>query len=414
MTKPLNIVVGVGGGIAAYKIPALIRLFTEQGHSVRVVPTRSALKFVGAPTWEALSGSPVTAEVWDNVAEVPHVAIGQNADLVIVAPATADFMARVCAGMADDLLTNVLLTTTAPVVVVPAMHTEMWENAATQSNVRTLRERGYIVVEPAEGRLTGADTGKGRMPEPDAIAALALLQVSSDVQDMTGLQVVVSAGGTREYIDPVRFLGNRSSGKQGIALAADALRRGAQVTLVLANVSLPTPAGVEVVRVDTTEQLREAMIAQSHDADVIVMAAAVADYAPVHVSSTKMKKSEDGQSPTIELRRTPDILAELVALQTATHPDQTIVGFAAETGDDVADVLAHGAAKLARKGCDLLVVNEVGHEGNTGTGFGTDDNQVTILFADGREGVHVPTASKSDIAHAVLSQVLSLRNTHTA
>lgn len=414
MTKRLNIVVGVGGGIAAYKIPALIRLLTEQGHSVRVVPTRSALKFVGAPTWEALSGAPVTAEVWDNIAEVPHVAIGQNADLVIVAPATADFMARVCAGMADDLLTNVLLTTTAPVVVVPAMHTEMWENTATQVNVRTLRERGYIVVEPAEGRLTGADTGKGRMPEPDAIAELALLQVSSDVQDMSGLQVVVSAGGTREYIDPVRFLGNRSSGKQGIALAADALRRGAQVTLVLANVSLPTPAGVDVVRVDTTEQLREAMILQSHDADVIVMAAAVADYAPAHVSSTKMKKSEDGQSPTIELRRTPDILAELVSLQTATHPDQTIVGFAAETGDDVADVLAHGAAKLARKGCDLLVVNEVGQEGNTGTGFGTDDNQVTILFADGREGVHVPTASKSDIAHAVFSQVLSLRNTHTA
>ena len=414
MTTPLNIVVGVGGGIAAYKVPGLVRLLKEQGHHVRVVPTRSALKFVGAPTWEALSGEPVTAEVWDNIADVPHVAIGQHADLVIVAPATADFIARVASGMADDLLTNVILSTTAPIVIAPAMHTEMWENAATQANVATLRTRGIAIIEPAEGRLTGADTGKGRMPEVEEIADFALAQVSADARDLSGLNVVISAGGTREYIDPVRFLGNRSSGKQGIALAADAVHRGAQVTLVLANVSLPIPTGATVVRVDTTEQLRTAMIDLSHDADVIVMAAAVADYAPVAVSATKMKKTDDGSSPTIELRRTPDVLAELVALQQATHPDLTIVGFAAETGDAQSDVLTHGAAKLARKGCDLLVVNQVGNETESGAGFGTDENQVAILFADGRDAVHVPQSSKATVAHAVLSQVLEVRNTHTA
>lgn len=414
MTTPLNIVVGVGGGIAAYKVPGLVRLLKEQGHDVRVVPTRSALKFVGAPTWEALSGEPVTAEVWDNIADVPHVAIGQHADLVIVAPATADFIARVASGMADDLLTNVILSTTAPIVIAPAMHTEMWENAATQANVATLRQRGIVIIEPAEGRLTGADTGKGRMPEVEEIAEYALAQVTADARDLGSLNVVISAGGTREYIDPVRFLGNRSSGKQGIALAADAVRRGAQVTLVLANVSLPVPTGVAVVRVDTTDQLRTAMIDLSHDADVIVMAAAVADYAPVTMSATKMKKTDNGSSPTIELRRTPDVLAELVALQQATHPDLTIVGFAAETGDAESDVLTHGAAKLARKGCDLLVVNQVGSEAESGAGFGTDDNQVTILFADGRDAVHVPQSSKSTVAHAVLSQVLEVRNTHTA
>ncbi len=277
------VVLGVSGGIAAYKSCELLRRLTESGHDVTVVPTAAALRFVGAPTWAALCGKPVSAEVWDDVHEVPHVRIGQSADLVVVAPATADLLAKAAHGLADDLLTNTLLTARCPVVFAPAMHTEMWEHPATQANVATLRERGAIVIEPAEGRLTGADSGKGRLPEPAEIfdfctEVLARARDGAAARDLAGRHVVVSAGGTREYLDPVRFLGNRSSGLQGYALARAAVARGAEVTLVAANVTLPDPAGVKVVRVETTAQLRDEVLAAAVGADAVVMAAAPADF----------------------------------------------------------------------------------------------------------------------------------------
>ncbi|MEI6404651.1 MAG: bifunctional phosphopantothenoylcysteine decarboxylase/phosphopantothenate--cysteine ligase CoaBC [Actinomycetes bacterium] len=393
-TKSLNIVLGVGGGIAAYKVAALLRTLTEAGHDVRVVPTPSALKFVGTATWEALSGNPVTAEVWDNVSEVPHVTIGKNADLIIVAPATADLLSRAAHGAANDLLTNVLLTATCPVVYAPAMHTEMWLNAATQSNVDILRSRGAVVLEPANGRLTGDDSGPGRMPEPEHIAAAALALASTTQRDLNGRRVLVTAGGTRENLDPVRFIGNRSSGKQGVAIAQAARDRGADVTLVCANVTAPVPSGVTVLHVETGQELKAAVEAHIAQVDVIVMAAAVADFAPAHVSDVKIKKSDDGLAPTIELVRTPDILTGIVANKLA---HQFVVGFAAETGDSQASVVEHGRAKLARKGCDALVVNDV-----TGDkAFGSDKNEVTILLKGDAHEVHVPRASKVEIANAL-------------
>ena len=291
--KP-RVVLGVSGGIAAYKACELLRRLTESGHDVTVVPTAAALRFVGAPTWAALSGKPVSAEVWDDVHEVPHVRIGQSADLVVVAPATADLMAKAAHGMADDLLTNTLLTARCPVVFAPAMHTEMWEHAATRANVATLRERGALVLEPAEGRLTGADSGKGRLPEAAEIFDVCLDVLARGVaaQDLAGRQVVVSAGGTREYLDPVRFLGNRSSGLQGYALARAAASRGAEVTLVAANMALPEPAGVKVVRVETTEQLRAEVLAAASSADAVVMAAAPADFRP---TSVQRRQDQEGR-----------------------------------------------------------------------------------------------------------------------
>ena len=311
-----RVVLGVSGGIAAYKACELLRRFTESGHDVTVVPTAAALQFVGAPTWAALSGKPVSTEVWDDVHEVPHVRIGQAADLVVVAPATADLVAKAAHGLADDLLTNTLLTARCPVVLAPAMHTEMWEHPATAANVATLRSRGVVVVEPAEGRLTGKDTGKGRLPEPAEIFDLAVevLARGTAVPDLAGRQVVVvSAGGTREYLDPVRFLGNRSSGLQGYALARAAAARGAEVTLVSANVSLPDPAGVKVVRVETTAQLRDEVVLAAGSADAVVMAAAPADFRPTAVSEAKIKKAHDGSAPAIELEQNPDILKEISA-----------------------------------------------------------------------------------------------------
>src|ERR671931_2420108 len=377
--KP-KVVLGVSGGIAAYKACDLLRRLTESGHDVRVVPTASALHFVGAATWSALSGNPVTTEVWDSVHEVPHVRIGQSADLVVVAPATADLLAKAAHGIADDLLTNTLLTARCPLVFVPAMHTEMWEHPATAENVATLRRRGALVLEPAVGRLTGADTGKGRMPEPDEIARLAELLLGNPATlpyDLAGRHVVVSAGGTREPLDPVRFLGNASSGKQGYALAAVAAARGARVTLVAANVELPDPAGTDVVRVGSAVELRDAVHKAAQDADVVVMAAAVADFRPSQPAAHKIKKSEAAPSP-IALDENPDVLSELVA---ARRPGMLIVGFAAETGDSSASVLDHGRAKLARKGCDLLVVNAVG----PGKAFEVEDNAGWLLAADGAE-----------------------------
>ncbi|HKC27426.1 MAG TPA: bifunctional phosphopantothenoylcysteine decarboxylase/phosphopantothenate--cysteine ligase CoaBC [Jatrophihabitans sp.] len=377
-----RVVLGVGGGIAAYKAADLLRKLTEAGHDVQVVPTDSALRFVGAPTWAALSHHPVAVDVWTGAEDVPHMQLGRQAALVVVAPATADLLARAAHGLADDLLTNTLLTARCPVLFVPAMHTEMWEHPATAENVATLRRRGAVVLEPASGRLTGADTGKGRMPEPDEIARFAELLLARRAAlpyDLAGRHVVVSAGGTREPLDPVRFLGNSSSGKQGYALAAVAAARGARVTLVAANVDLPDPAGTDVVRVGSALDLREAVHKAAQDADVVVMAAAVADFRPVATAEYKIKKSEHRPAP-IELTQNPDILTELVA---AKRPGALIVGFAAETGDDRASVLEHGRAKLARKGADLLVVNAVG----PGKAFGQSHNAGVILGADGSETV---------------------------
>ncbi|MFI6731800.1 bifunctional phosphopantothenoylcysteine decarboxylase/phosphopantothenate--cysteine ligase CoaBC [Nonomuraea sp. NPDC050451] len=416
----MKVVLGVSGGIAAYKACELLRLFTESGHEVRVVPTREALKFVGAPTWAALSGNPVSAEVWDDVHEVPHVRIGKQADLVVVAPATADVLARAAHGLAGDLLTNTLLTATCPVVFAPAMHTEMWQHPATRANVETLRERGAVVIDPAVGRLTGADTGPGRLPDPAEIFEVCLRVLRGRPRDLAGRKVVVSAGGTREAIDPVRYLGNRSSGRQGYALARTAAARGAEVTLVAANVALPDPAGAKVVRVESAYELREAVLAAAGDADAVVMAAAVADFRPATRHEAKIKKT-DGEPEPIFLAKNPDILAELGTLRReaqaaearsggAARPlagpepgdvmrrrergayPEVIVGFAAETHD----VLANGQAKLARKGCDLLVVNQVGE----GLAFGTPDNAATVLVAGG-DPVEVPFGPKEALADVV-------------
>ena len=404
-----RVVLGVSGGIAAYKACELLRRFTESGHDVTVVPTAAALEFVGAATWAALSGKPVSTEVWTDVHEVPHVRIGQQAELVVVAPATADLLAKAAHGLADDLLTNTLLTARCPIVFAPAMHTEMWEHPATQANVATLRSRGAIVIEPAEGRLTGADTGKGRLPDPGEIFAVAADILSrrdehggATTQDLAGLRVVVSAGGTREYLDPVRFIGNRSSGLQGYALARTAAARGAEVTLVAANVTLPDPAGVKVVKVETTAQLQERVIEACASADAIVMAAAPADFRPESAAVTKIKKSEDGSSPEIRLTQNPDILAGLAHERPNDHI--VVVGFAAETGDDTGSVMDHARAKLARKGCDLLVVNDVGG----GAVFGSEDNEAVVLAADG-SSVNVPLGSKAALAHVIWDRVLGVR-----
>jgi len=389
-----EIVLGVSGGIASYKAAELLRLFTESGHGVRVVPTESSLNFVGAATWEALSGKPVQHEVFEHVDEVAHVRIGQSADLVLVAPATANLLAKAAHGLADDLLTNTLLTARCPVVMAPAMHTEMWEHAATQANVATLRERGVMVLDPAVGRLTGKDSGKGRLPDPEQIYAAALQVLQGWPSDLAGRHVVVSAGGTREYLDPVRFLGNRSSGRQGYALAEAAAARGAQVTLIAANVSLPDPAGVDVQQVVSTEELRQAVVAAAADADAVVMAAAPADFRPAEFIESKIKKTGDGVAPDISLVENPDILAELVRSRTSKRP--VIVGFAAETGDANGSVIEHGRAKLERKGCDLLVVNDV----SAGKVFGSEQNEAVLLGSDGSVA-EVPFGPKIDLAHAI-------------
>ncbi|MFJ9645332.1 bifunctional phosphopantothenoylcysteine decarboxylase/phosphopantothenate--cysteine ligase CoaBC [Streptomyces sp. NPDC101206] len=395
MVKP-KVVLGVSGGIAAYKACELLRRLTESGHDVRVVPTAAALNFVGEATWAALSGNPAGTEVWETVHEVPHVRIGQSADLVVVAPATADMLAKAAHGLADDLLTNTLLTARCPVVFAPAMHTEMWEHPATQENVAMLRRRGAVVIEPAVGRLTGKDTGKGRLPDPEEIYEVCLRVLARGVAepDLAGRHVVISAGGTREPLDPVRFLGNRSSGKQGYALARTAVARGARVTLVAANTALADPAGADVVRVGTAVQLREAVLKAAADADVVVMAAAVADFRPAAYASGKIKKQEGQEPAPVALVRNPDVLAEVAADR--AREGQVVVGFAAETDE----VLANGRAKLLRKKCDLLVVNEVGE---TKT-FGSEENEAVILSSDGQETA-VPYGPKEALADAIWDQV---------
>ncbi|MGB3302233.1 bifunctional phosphopantothenoylcysteine decarboxylase/phosphopantothenate--cysteine ligase CoaBC [Gordonia sp. (in: high G+C Gram-positive bacteria)] len=404
-----HILIGVGGGIAAYKVCSVIRHYKEAGHDVRVMPTKAALNFVGAATFEALSGNPVSTDVFDDVDQVAHVALGRQADLVIIAPATADLMARAAAGRADDLLTASLLTVSCPVVFVPAMHTEMWEHPATVANVATLRERGVTVMTPASGRLTGSDTGAGRMPEPSEIAAIGdLLLDRADAlpYDLHGVRMLISAGGTREALDPVRYLGNHSSGKQGYALARAAAQRGATVTLVSGATSNPgQPAAVDIVNIDSARELEAEMTQRAPEADVVIMAAAVADFRPVSVAGAKIKKKgSDGPAP-IELDTNPDILAGLVRGRAdGAIPEKTIiVGFAAETGDADGGVLDHGRAKLRRKGCDLLVVNAVGG----GKAFGTEDNTGWLLTADGHE-TGLPFGSKTLMASRILDEVASL------
>lgn len=411
MTERKRIIVGVAGGIAAYKAATVVRQLTEAGHAVRVVPTESALRFIGAATFEALSGNPVHTGVWDDVHEVPHVRIGQEADLVVVAPATADLLARAVAGRADDLLTATLLTARCPVLFAPAMHTEMWLHPATVDNVATLRRRGAVVLEPASGRLTGADSGAGRLPEAEEISTLAhLLLERGDAlpYDMAGVKVLVTAGGTREPIDPVRFIGNRSSGKQGYAMARVMAQRGADVTLIAGNTAgLIDPAGVDVVHIGSAAQLRDAVSKHAPDAHVLVMAAAVADFRPSQVETNKIKKSADpdAAAPVIELTRTDDVLAGAVRARTDGQlPNmRAIVGFAAETGDANGDVLFHARTKLRRKGCDLLVVNAVGEN----RAFEVDNNDGWLLAAAGTESA-LEHGSKTLMASRIVDAIVAV------
>lgn len=403
----MRIVLGVSGGIAAYKACLLLRRFTEAGHDVTVIPTAAALRFVGAPTWAALSGKSVADDVWTHVEDVPHVRIGKSAELVVVAPATTDLLAKAAHGLADDLLTNTLLTARCPIVMAPAMHTEMWQHPATVANVATLRERGIHVMEPDSGRLTGADTGPGRLREPEEIAAYALDLVPGDraatAGPLAGRRVVVSAGGTHEPIDPVRFIGNRSSGKQGYALAAVAAERGAEVTLVSANAALPVPPGVDLVPVETTLELQQAVMKAGQDADAIVMAAAPADYRAATYTDHKIKKTGGGDDLVLQLVENPDIVKGLVA-ERGESPRPVIVSFAAETGDAGSSVMDLARAKFARKGSDIQVVNEVG----PGVTFGQDEAVIHILTRDGGDipaETQVGPADKVTLAHAVWDAV---------
>lgn len=432
-----RIVVGVAGSVSAYKAPFVIRLLRRAGHEVEVVVTAAALRFIGEPALAAVSGGPVATGLFDDPAAASHVALGERADLVVVAPASADLLARVAAGRADDLLTATILTTGAPVVLAPAMHTRMWTNPATAHNVATLRSRGLTVIDPDTGPLTGGDVGAGRLPEPERIVerALAVLDAvgapagagdcadaarAADAADagagrggapLAGLRVVVSAGGTREPIDPVRYLGNRSSGRQGAALAAAAAAAGADVVLVAANIGPEVlglvPDGVEVIPVGTALELRDAVRGAARDADAVVMAAAVADFRPARALDVKLKKRPPGPDgaqpapPALELVANPDVLAGLAADPPRPAPGRTLlVGFAAETGDDAGDVLSHGAAKARRKGADLMAVNAVG----PATGFGDVPNSVIVLDAAGAE-VARAAGSKDEVARALIALI---------
>lgn len=428
-----RIVLGVSGGIAAYKVASLLRLYREAGHEVDVIPTPNSLEFVGRATWEALSGRQVTESVFQEIDSVRHVRLGQEADLVVVAPATADILARAATGQSNDLLTATLLTAHCPVVFAPAMHTEMWLHPATQANVATLRSRGVTVLDPADGRLTGKDSGPGRLPEPaelfektSAILAASLNQRATATHNQSGAGssssgsdgaesspdaarplegriVTISAGGTREPLDPVRFLGNRSSGRQGVAIAQAARDAGADVRFVAAHMDIPTPDGVILTTASTALELRDAVFEAARGADILIMNAAVADFRPSEYVDTKIKKKDDVADPVIHLVRNPDILAEVVAERNAndfsTLPP-LIVGFAAETGDAETSVVEHGAAKLARKGCEMLVVNQVG----SSLVFGQDTNSVTILSADGTQPVEF-SGTKTSVAQVLIETI---------
>ncbi|PPF55164.1 bifunctional phosphopantothenoylcysteine decarboxylase/phosphopantothenate--cysteine ligase CoaBC [Clavibacter michiganensis] len=399
----MMVVVGITGGIAAYKAVGVVRGLVLLGHDVHVVPTEAALRFVGKPTLEAVSRNPVTSDLYDGVSEVRHVALGQKADLIVVAPATAHTLASMALGLSDDLLGTTILASRAPLVVAPAMHTEMWQHPATQANAAILRSRGATLVGPTSGRLTGTDSGPGRMAEVEDVLAAALAAVRPGGRDLEGRRVVVSAGGTREPLDPVRFLGNRSSGRQGTALATAARDRGADVVLVAAHLEVPAPTGVRVVPVSTALELEEAMVREAADADVVVMAAAVADYRPAAVSAGKIKKEEAGDALSVELVRNPDILQRLAADARTPRADgshRVVVGFAAETEQDPAELLRIGRAKLQRKGCDLLVLNRVGWT----EGFATEGNAVTVLARSG-DTLAEASGSKEQVAHRILDVV---------
>ncbi|TFB96732.1 bifunctional phosphopantothenoylcysteine decarboxylase/phosphopantothenate--cysteine ligase CoaBC [Cryobacterium sp. HLT2-28] len=399
MSSGRTIVVGITGGIAAYKAVNIVRAFVLRGDSVHVVATPAALRFIGKPTLEAISRNPVHTDLYEGVAEVRHVAIGQSADLIVVAPATANTIAKLACGLADDLLGNTILASTAPLVIAPAMHTEMWNNAATRANVATLRERGVVVVGPGTGRLTGADSGAGRMEEPSAIVAAALAALAAADRggtpgDLAGKRIVISAGGTREPLDPVRFLGNRSSGKQGVALAEAAAARGADVVLVAANLEVPAPANVDVRLVSSAADLERTMTEAAAEADVIIMAAAVADYRPSEVRAEKIKKVDTGDTLVLTLVRNPDILAGLAAVR---RPGQIVIGFAAETEADPGLLLELGREKAARKGCDYLVLNRVGWT----EGFASERNEVRVLNRHGDIVIEV-SGSKMSVAERIL------------
>ena len=396
-TQPLagkRIVLGVSGGIAAYKAVEVCRRLVDAGAHVVPVMTRGAEHFIGRTTLSALASERVQTSLWDEQSPIPHTKLGQSADLIIVVPATARVLAAYTAGLSTDLLTNTLLATRAPVIVCPAMHTEMWEHPAVQNNVATLRERGVHIVEPEDGRLAGGDIGRGRLAAPEKIVAMAERVLGA--HDLSGLQIVVSAGGTREPIDAVRVIANRSSGKQGYAIAAEANARGAEVTLVT-TVDLPAPAGCAVMHVETAAEMEDAMNNVAVFADIIVMAAAVADFRPKQAQPGKIKK--DAGMPEIVLEPTPDILACLGA---AKRPDQTLVGFAAETQD----LLDNARGKLRRKNLDLIVANDVSAPG---VGFQHDTNAVTIIRADGTMST-VALSDKRAVARAVLDSVCEIRN----
>jgi phosphopantothenoylcysteine decarboxylase / phosphopantothenate---cysteine ligase len=398
----MNIVVGIAGGIAAYKAVNVVRALVMAGHDVHVVATDAALRFVGRPTLEAISRNPVHTDLYEGVAQVRHVAIGQAADLIVVAPATANTVAKLATGLADDLLGNTILASTAPLVIAPAMHTEMWHNAATQANIATLRDRGVTIVGPASGQLTGTDAGIGRMSEPDEIVAAALAAVGP--HDLVGCRILISAGGTREALDPVRFIGNRSSGKQGVALALAARARGADVTLIAANLEIDVPDSLSVHHVSSTLELQSAMQQHATTADVVIMAAAVADYRPETVADAKIKKETQGDTLQLNLVKNPDILRELAQ---SRPTGQVVVGFAAETEQDRDALLALGVTKAARKGVDLLVVNRVGWT----EGFATESNAVIVLTGAGAI-VGEASGSKAAVADRILDVLVETLPIH--
>lgn len=428
----MRIVLGVSAGIAAYKAVHLARLLKEDGHRVDIIPTPASLEFIGRATWEAISGRPVTSSVFEGIDEVRHVRLGQEADVIVVAPATADLLARVRGGQADDLLTSTLLASLAPKLLVPAMHTEMWQNPATEENVRVLRERGIDVMEPAVGRLTGADTGPGRLPEPEVIhrrvaelleqtdrsadeaPAGAVHDSAADPQPrLVGRKIVITAGGTREPLDPVRYLGNRSSGKQGFALAEQAAAAGASVHLIagITEAQPPEAPGMTLERIETAEELQRAVHRANKGADALIMAAAVADFRPADYAQAKIKKTDDGQNPVITLERNPDILAGVVAHRSTTgEGPQVIVGFAAETGDGDTSPMVLAEQKLRRKGCDLLVLNHVGEN----LVFGRDETEVHVLASAAAQaalGETDPlsrTGSKHEAASLVVERTADL------
>jgi phosphopantothenoylcysteine decarboxylase/phosphopantothenate--cysteine ligase len=393
-THGREIVLGVAGGISAYKSCELLRRMQDLGLLVTVVPTRSSLNFVGTATWEALSGREVPVDLWNNVHQVPHIALAKRADAIVIAPATADLIAKIAAGLADDLLTNILSANTAPVIVVPAMHTEMWLNPATAANISLLKSRGFLIVEPGTGKLTSGDVGIGRYPEISEI--LPILTKALDLKsDLKGRKVLISAGGTREAIDPVRYIGNQSTGKQGYALAQAAARRGADVTLVAANVSLPDIEGIKTVHISSAQEMLEVLREEFATTEILVMAAAVADVRPVQVSTKKIGKSELNG---IELVANPDITKELSALKKG----QVLIGFAAQTEESNEVALEIAKGKLLAKGLDFIYCNDV----SGGAIFGAEETAGTILTSDGKH-LEFARASKLTLANNLLDLALS-------